>query len=118
MTEAYKAGKMSPVEKTLFETVLNERAEKKVRENKSSIEKAIRESGIPAAYASDLPLLCAGKSDAEIKTLVEARKSLVSMTGNRAHGAGEGAAKGGKGGSEVGAKLAASGIKMKEVAKK
>lgn len=116
MEEAYKSGKMSPVEKALFETILTERAETKIKNDKAFVEKSIKESGIPAAYASDLPLLCAGKSEAEVKTLVEARKALVSMTGNRAEGAGESGAKGGKGGaSKMAERLAASGVKMKEV---
>ncbi len=117
MSEAYKAGKMNPVEKALFETVMTERAAKKIADDKAFVEKAIKESGIPAAYASDLPTLCAGKSEAEVKTLVESRKKLVEMAGDRALGAGEGGAKGGKTGSGIGAKLAASGVKMKEVKK-
>lgn len=64
-------------------------AETKIRENVAMIEKAIKESGIPEAYTQDLKVLCAGKTEADVKTLVEGRKAIVApLLGNRAEGAG------------------------------
>lgn len=110
MTEAYKSGKMSPVEKALYEKVVEERAATKIKENVSMIERVIREAGIPESYASDLPVICAGKAEGEVKKLVEARKSLIALAGDRGQGAGAG--NGGKPASKLSDKLAESGIKL------
>lgn len=78
MQERYKGGKMSANEVKVFEALMV-----------VVVEKAIKESGIPEAYASDLKEACAKKTTPEVKALVEARKKLVaSLVGDRAEGAG------------------------------
>jgi hypothetical protein len=91
----YKDGKLTETEKVLFETLLQERAARQIKEHVDMVEKHLTESGLPELYRDDLRVLCAGRGEAEVKKLVEGRESLVStITGNRASGAGAGAGKG------------------------
>ena len=90
-----------------------------VADNVKMISEAIKGSKIPAGYQSDLALRCAGKKADEVNKLVEDMKTLIApLFGNRAQGAGV-VAQPGKVNedSKLGAKLASSGIKMKEAAK-
>lgn len=118
MTENFKAGKMTETEKTIFLALVKEKKETAIRENVAFIATTIKESGIPDAYASDLPVLCAGKTDAEVKKLVEGRKALVApLIGDKGTGAGAGAGAGGaKKPSKLQEKLSGAGVKMKVVA--
>lgn len=112
MTETYKAGKMTPTEKVIYEALAASKAEAKIKANVAMVEKAISESGIPAAYSEDLAVICAGRPEAEVKKLVEARKKLVApLIGDRAQGAGAGNG-GSKTPSKLQEKLASSGVKM------
>ena len=120
MEDDYKAGKLTEREKVLFETIQKDRSDRAIRENVSMIAGKIKESGIPEAYQGDLAIICAGKPEADVVKIVEARKALVSpLLGNRGQGAGAGAPpKGSKQQeSQLGSKIAASGVKMKEAAK-
>lgn len=91
MQERYQAGQMSATEKKVFEALLALKAEAKIKENVAMVEKTIKEAGLPEAYTQDLKVVCAGKEEAEVKKLVEARKALVApLIGNRAEGAGAG----------------------------
>ncbi len=111
MTETYKSGKMTETEKVIFEELLKVRKETAIRENVAMIASAIKESGLPATYSDDLAILCAGKPEADVKKLVEARKNLVApLLGSRAQGAGAGAG-GDKTPSKLSEKLKTLGVK-------
>lgn len=112
MQESYKAGKMTPAEKRLFEMLSQDRAATRIKENAAMIERLVRESGIPEAYSDDLRVLCVGKDEADVKRLVESRKSLIaSISGPRAEGAG--GAEGKKApASKLKEALASAGVKM------
>jgi hypothetical protein len=89
--ERYKSGKMSEAEKSLFEALVNERAASRIKANSDMVEKHLSESGLPEHFCADLRALCLGKSEDDVKKLVEARKKIVeSITGERASGAGSG----------------------------
>lgn len=113
MTERYMAGKMLPSEKRVYEVLANDRAEARIKANIAMIEKTIKESGIPAAYAEDLTVLCAGRPEADVKKLVESRKKLVApLIGDKGQGAGAGGSSDAKPASKLSEKLASSGVKM------
>ncbi len=121
MREDYIAGKLTPREKSLFEKLSEAETEKKVRANAEMIEKHISEAKLPETYAEDIRILCAGKPEADVKRMVEARKKLVEAIhgGNRAQGAGSGA--GGTGGgkpSKLSEAVAKSGVPLKTAAAK
>ena len=117
MEAEYKAGKLSEGERKVFELLLRQRTEQGIRENARMIADTLKESGIPDAYQGDLAILCAGRPEAQVKKLVEARKSLIApLLGNRATGAGAGAGGGSATPSKLAEKMKASGVKLKEVA--
>jgi hypothetical protein len=111
----YKAGKLSEAERKIFELVAAKRHDLEVAANAKMVAGHIRESGIPEAYAADLVESCAGKSEDEVKTIVETRKALISpLLDNRGSGAGAGT--GTASGSKTAGlaeKLAAAGVKLK-----
>lgn len=112
MRTRYQEGKMTPTEKRVFEALANERAERKVEKHVAFVSATIRESGIPEAYADDLPVLCAGRSEADVKKLIESRKKLVApLIGNRGQGAGAGGSN--LPASKLTEKLASAGVAMK-----
>lgn len=113
MAARYQKGEMSATEKKIYEQLCEARVIEKARVNAEMIEKHIKESGIPEVYADDLRVLCTGKSEPEIKRMVETRKKIVeSIHGNRAAGAG--ASAGGKPSeSKIKESLATAGVPMK-----
>lgn len=114
----FKAGKMSEAEANVFKLILRQRTEQAIKENARMVAASIKESGIPEAYAGDLAAVCAGKSEADVKKIVETRKALVApILSGKAVGAGAGSGEGSGKKSELGAKIAECGVKMKEQAK-
>lgn len=112
LTENYKAGKLTPSERVIYEALASAKAEARIKENVAMVEKTVKESGIPEAYSEDLFVICAGRPEAEVKKLVEARKKLIApLIADKGQGAGAGA--GSKSPSKLQEKLAASGVSMK-----
>ncbi len=117
LREKYSAGKMTAEEKVLFETILEGETAEAIRLNKDAIEKALIEAKIPEAFTGDLRLICAGRPEAEVKALVEARKKLVeSIHGQRAQGAGAGASDKKPVESKFQERAAAAGLPLKKAA--
>lgn len=115
MRERYVGGKMTPAEKNIFEKLNEAEVREKVRANKEMIEAKITEAKIPEAFADDLRVTCVGRSEDEIKRLVEARKKLVeTIHGNRAEGAGAGTGGEKKPNTEIKERLASAGVTLKK----
>lgn len=115
MEARYKGGKMSESEKGIFETLLADRAEARIRENAAMVEKHLTESGLAAHYCEDLRVISLGKDEKTVKNLVEARKKLVeSITGDRATGAGAGNGKPEDKKTKLAEAVASSGLPIKK----